>query len=342
MDFGATISRALKITWQHKVLWLIALIPTLVGLVAIIPFMVLFFGSMMAGITSGLDGDVRGLEGMFGAGVLAAYCLLFVGYIAIIVVTLVTQGAMIEGVRQAEDEGRVQFGRAMRVGWQNAGKLFVSGLVIALPVLGILCIGLAGVMAVIFSAGGGLDSRNPEEAFGALFSGGLCAFLGLYCAIIIYSLLASGVYLMGERAIVLHNAGPMEGLRRGWQLFRANLGSIILLALLVIGIQMIFSFVLNIGTQFTLLPAMGPLMELGPGAGAEDIQRIFSGVLAASFGLAFILVMVVSIIWSVLFTIFNSAAWTLAYHQFAGKDNDGTTTLPSDPTPSAPLISELR
>ncbi len=340
MDFGATISRALKITWQHKTLWLIMLIPIIGSLVALVPFFVVFFGAMAAGIATGIASeDGLTASGMMGAGILGAYCLLFVGYIFILVLALVSQGALIEGVRQAEDEGRVQFGNAMRVGWRNAGKLFVSGLVISLPVFGILCIGFAGVMAVALSAGGaGLNANRGEDAFAAIFSGGLCAVLGLYCAILGYALFASGIYVMSERAIVLDNTDAMESLRRGWRLFRANLGSIFLLAIVLVGVQFIVSIVLQFGLQFSMFPLMNQFSQLGSGARPEDLSRVFSGLFTASFGLVVVILYILIMIWSVLYSVFNSAAWTLAYRQFVNK---GLNNINSTP-PAPPSIPELR
>ena len=337
MDFGATISRALKISWQHKSLWVIALLPLIAALAVVIPYFAVFLGSFVASFTAGgPTGIERDVGGMLGAGLLAANCLLFVGEIAIIVLSLVSQGALIEGVRQAEDEGRVQLGAAMRVGWQNAGKLFVSGLLIALPILAIVCVGLIGVIGVAISSGGGdLGRGRSEDALAALFSGGVCVVLALYCVIIIYAIVASGAYVLGQRAIVLNNAGPLEGLRRGWQLFRANLGSIILLALLLVGIGLIVSLVMQFGLSFGMLPAFSQLSGLGANARPEDVSRVLSGLFIASFGVTTIIVFILNMIWTLLFSIFTSVVWTLAYRQFAG---GSTGNLNSPP----PAIPELR
>ena len=333
MDLGQTISRALNYTWQHKRLWGIALLPVIAFAVLFILLFLGLAGSLGAAALSG--GQPRGLGNSLGAGALVLSCLSLLGYLAVIVLALVAQGGLIEGVRQITDEGRVASGAAMRVGWSKAGSLFLASLLIFLPMLLIACLAAFGVGAAggFAAAAGGRSSQN---AAGALVSSGICVFIGLYCVFIVYALVAAGILTLAYRAIVLNNVGPVEGLQAGWRMFRTNLGNVILLWIVLIVIAMIVGAVLSIFNQLAFAPLIASMAALGPGADPGEVFAQMAAQMGAVVGPALIIGTVLTLIWSLLYSVFSSAIWTLAYQQFTGKAP--TTSGPGTPnSPSAPL-----
>jgi len=111
MDFGEVLSKAWRIVWKHKVLWIFGFLASL--------------GQGWGGGSSSysfdsqdfnMEGWGQGIPEAFWAAmgglVLALICALFVLAIILWIVSIIARGALIAGVMQVEDEERTSFRRA--------------------------------------------------------------------------------------------------------------------------------------------------------------------------------------------------------------------------------------
>ncbi|MGQ9903290.1 MAG: DUF7847 domain-containing protein, partial [Anaerolineae bacterium] len=258
MDIGTTLSRAVRITFQHPVLWALMLVPVLLNIIGTV------VGAAQGFLFRPQDlMDVASAEEM-----LAAYVRIFALWLPLIllqlaigllsaVILLVVRGGVIAGVQGIETTGVTSFSDALGTGFRKLISLLVFNIVLLMPVIvvGILIFVIVGLPFIPFvqSLASGAITREEIDAVLGGFLAALCAGAGLICIAVVYGLAAAGVQVIGERAIVIEGAGPIAGLKRGWALFRANLGSVILLAVIIFLITAVIGFVLGLFNNLAVL-----------------------------------------------------------------------------------------
>lgn len=329
MDIGATISRAISIVWKHRVLWVLGFLAALAG------------GGGGGGTNFNFPTGSIGQDGRFDdgglfrnidpnailAGLAGLGCVLFIIAIVLWVVGLIARGGLIGAVEQIETTGGTTFGSAWRVGTSKFVPILGLNLLLILPLVlvGILAAVLFGgaIITIIAGASAMDDGRGGAGLAGGIL--GLLCFGGLFaCVAVFVGIAISAVQTFGERAIVLENRRVFDAFGRSWEIVRANLGNIILLALLMFVISLVIGLVVGVISAALFIPvAFTAIAEAGgQGVGAGTV------ILGA---LAFLAVVILGALVSALYVAFNSATWTLAYRQFTGL---GGTPAPA---PSAPL-----
>jgi hypothetical protein len=316
MDFGATISRAVSIVWKNRVLWVLGFLAALAGSGGGGNLSFNFPGGSFGqngtfddgGIFRNVDSSAV-LTGLAGLG-----CVLLILGIVVWVVSLIARGGLIGAVEQIETGGGTTFGNAWRVGTSKFLPILGLNLLLILPIvlIAILAAVLFGgaIITIIAGASAMDDGRGGAGLAGGIL--GLLCFGGLFaCVALFVGIAISALQTFGERAIVLENRGVLESFRRSWEVVRANLGNIILLAVLMFVISLVIgvivgaiSAVLFIPVVFTALAEVG-----GQGVGAGTV------ILG---GLAFLAVLIIGALIGALYVAFNSTTWTLAYRQFTG------------------------
>jgi hypothetical protein len=138
-----------------------------------------------------------------------------------------------------------------------------------------------------------------------MMTGALCLIIPLYCVLIIYSLLASGVFVYTQRRIVLNGSGVIDSIRAGWQMLRDNFVNTLLIALVMFGVSFIFNIVTQIISQVGFIP-MGLMSD------SSTIDPAAIGAIGVLLALIFVALVLLFGVW---YSVFNSAAWTLAYRQ---------------------------
>lgn len=336
MDFGATLSRAFNIALKHRVLWVL-------GFLASLTSGVNGAGNALSNLsglfTPGSSGEaLPEVERFFGpiirepgpiVGALCGLvCVVLLVSLALWVISIIAQGGLIGGVQQIEEEGNTTFGRAWSAGARNFWRLFGLSLLLALPVLLLLIIFVAlfGVtLAPIVTALARGDESASSTAAGSAFAL-ICCGGALGCIGLLYAIIAAALRTFGERAIVLEQKGVIDAVSRGWEVFRSNLGNIILLALLMLVVNIVVGFAIAIVSGLLFAPT---LITAILSAGNEG--GIGAGLLALR-GLTLVLVAIVAAIINAIFAAFSSAVWTLAYRQFTGAGG-----VAAEPTPPALL-----
>jgi hypothetical protein len=345
MDIGATISRAINITLKHRVLWVLGFLAALAGSGTSSNVNFNVPGSNM-GTTGSTGGELppemaqffdmlQQNSGAILAGAFGLICVLTLISIALWVVSIIARGGLIGGVDQIEREGNTTFGQAWRMGAAKFWRLLGLNLLLALPLIVaglIVAVLIGGSVVALIATAAGADGQMDDAAAVGLFSGGLAVFCiggAFACVAVLYSILVSAITTFGERAIVLDNAGVMDSIRKGWDVFRNNLGNIILIAVLMFIINFVIGLVVGLVSVALFAPV---LISSAVTLGNEGTLGAGTVILGA---LAFIAVIIISAIISALFVAFNSTTWTLAYRQFTGRGIISSGNTPAAPLPTA-------
>lgn len=306
-NFGEVLTRAWQIVWKYKVLWI--------------------FG-ILAGCAESNGGGssgsgVRGLDRRSGSYPLPpnmeraleqmsrwiegnwwVLILIFVGVLLLVAlfIFLGTVGriGLIQGTLQAETGAeRLAFGSLFSQStpyfWRVFGLAFLVGLVFLALFVPLIFFG-------IFTAGVGF----------------LC-LIPLICLLIPVSLAVNLILEQAYIAIVKENLGITDGLQRGWDVVRMNLGPIILMGLILFGIEFVAGLVLAIPIFLIVFPAVFAY-ALGEG------QSMTPTLVA---GLCFVVYLPFLILARGILSTYTGSAWTLTYLR-----------LTSSPQGEAPVVLE--
>ena len=299
LDFGAILSRAWKITWENKVLWIFGLLAAM--------------GNGAAGGGGGAGGGDGGGRD-FGPGglelppparrfvespdpqiiaiVIGVICVLVLIALVLFVLSIIGRGGLIGGVRLADDNGRVTFGEAWRVGLRNFWRVFLIGLIV-----GVVVIGLVLILLV------------PGIFFSITIIGLLCG-LPLIFAFVVAAIVLGIVAYFAQIAAVVEDLSVTAALGRAWEVIRANLGDIIILGIVLIVAQAVIGVVIALPVIVTLIPIVFAVIGF-----INESQNLAVGGLIVA-GLCFVAYLPVLIVLGGVLETWITSAWTLAYRQF--------------------------
>ena len=301
-NFGEVLSRAWQIIWKHKVLWIFGI----------------FAGCSRAG-GGGSSGGGGGGSGPGGGQPFSEFeryfdqisqwisdnpwvVAVFVVLILILVVLSIFLGTisrigLIKGTYQAEQGAeRLIFGEVFSESMPYFWRVFGLSLLIGLMFL------------LIFL---------PLIFFGVITAGiGYICIIPLLCLLIPISWAVMVVIEQANVAIVLEDLRIGDGLRRGWEVVRANIGTMIVMTLILF----IGSAVVGIAFAIPVIIAVFPL-AIGFAAGAERTPLLIAGVCCAVY-------LPILLILNGILTAYVQSAWALTYMRL---------TRPQD---NAPVILE--
>lgn len=310
MDQGRIISRAWEITWNNRALWGLGFLaalaggggggtgnfnPDSLGVDANNPDDILdaFRGTPIGQM---IDGDTAAIAAVAGIAVLVILILLALGIVFWILGTTARAG-LISSVVELEHGEKITFGNAFRQGWKHIWRLFLLKLLefalIFLPTMLVV-----GVFAAI-----GFMAEAPAVAVLAV---------PLVCIFAIAAFLLQFADAFAFRGIVLKNMGPVEALRHGWSLFKANAGDVLILAVIYTVIMMVVGFIAAAVLGVFALLSASPLLSFfvtGEVSGAAVVAAILGGTVATVLG-AFIMS---------IFVAWQSTGFTLAYLEMNGE-----------------------
>lgn len=330
MDFGLLFSRAWKITWNHKALWIFGILASCAsGGTGGSPNTGFNFpggggsggGGSSGGVPPGTMMDGANAGSIIAAGIaigLLIVCLALIFSLIAWVIGVFGRGALVAGVRQAEDVGGTSFSKAWSGASARIAPLLGMNVLLALPAILVGLVALAVLLVGVGVSIGDitrLSQRGSGPPMGMLAAIGvvIAVLLPLSCVGWVYSILAAILRLFAERAIVLESHGAVDGLKRGWAVFRANLGNALVLGVILVALTTVLGFALVL----LFLPVLVPII-----AGVATTAQREYGPLIVSLGVAgciAVLASAASVVVSGVFNTFGSACWTLAYRDFAAK-----------------------
>ena len=289
-DFGEVISKAWKITWQYKVLWIFGI------------FSACSRGGGGSGGCGGGGGDGSGqydslaMERIFneiGQWINENWWIVAVAILAIIILTLISiflgsigRIGLIRGTLQTEAGAETLvfgelFSGSMPYFWRVFGLSFLIGLAVLILIL-------------------------PLVAFGVLSAGvGFLCILPLICLLIPVAIAVNLILEMANVAIVKENLGMLDAFKRGWEILRNNLGAMIVMGLILF----IISFVIGLVIAIPLIAAIVPVAI---GVSVGDLPSANTWLIA---GICIAVFLPVAILINGVYYTFYGAAWTLTYNR---------------------------
>ncbi len=297
MNYGEVLTRAWRIIWTHKSMWIFGILASCSG-----------GGGGGGGNSFQFSGGEFGpraeqfFERTIGRlseteiALLIGLFLLIVLAIALLAIFLGTIGriGLIQGTLQAE-QGEISirfgevFGASLPYFWRVFGLNLLVGL--ALLVLGLpILLAFAGL--IFLTAGIAVICLIPL----------ICLLIPLFYALRV-------VLEQSSVAIVSEDLDVIAGLQRGWTLFRENLGPMILMGLiLILGVETLGGLIVALPVLIIVIPAAVAVMA---GGGAAE-----GGLLIA--GLCLLVYLPVLIVLTGMLRAYTGSSWTLTYLRLTG------------------------
>ena len=306
-NFGEVLTRAWQIVWKRRVLWIFGI------LAGCSRGGSNFNWNMNSGSSGGgsngvppnLPPEVLRFFQLFAenwqsflAIMLAVICIIW-----IVTIFLGTIGriGLIRGTWLAETGGNLAFGQLFSESMPSFWRVFGLSLVVGIPFLVII----GAVVASFVAFGVATSQVGDSEGLGFL---ALLPFLFCcLCLLVPIGVVVNLIIRQSERAIVLENANILESLSRGWEIFRRNLGPIIVMALILWVIGLVVGFVIAIPVLIVALPATFAFIA-GGGSGPNW------NALYIAFACMCLLTPFLWLINGIL-TAYVESTWTLTYMQ---------------------------
>ena len=157
---------------------------------------------------------------------------------------------------------------------------------------------------------------------GGIFTAGvvfLC-LLPLICLLIPVGMAVGILIEQANRAIVLENSGIFDGLKRGWEIAKSNIGPIIVMALILFGIQLVLGIVIALPIFIIVFPTIFAF-AMGEGQSFTPLYIALACIC---------LYAPISWLLSGILTTYTQSAWTLTYLRLTQKPEN----------PEAPVFAE--
>jgi hypothetical protein len=315
-NFGEVLSRAWQIIWKHKVLWI--------------------FG-IFAGCSRG-SGNFRGNSGGGGSGgtgqlppeVMRVFqfiqqnlvMFIVVGCILVLVIWAITiflstigKVGLIRGTFQAEGGAeKLIFGQLFSESTPYFWRIFGLSLIVAIPILIVFAVVIAGLVAFAVSASNGNDAANIGLV------GMVPLLIGCFCLLVPVLFVVGMIIRQAENAIVLEDLRVLPAISRGWDVFRANLGPVILMAIILAVIGVIVGIIIALPVLVIVVPAA---ITFAVGKAQNWTPMIFAGVCLCLY---------IPVAWVLngIITAYTESAWTLTYMRLTAKPQE------SAPVPVVP------
>jgi len=312
MDYGQILSRSWRITWNNKFLWVLGF---LAALTRISSNTSSYQSSSSDFNPENIDQIIQGTVLLLGL-----CCFFLIIGLVIWLLSLIAKGGLITAVSQIDNGEQVTLGEAFRAGMARIWSLIGMHLLLYLPF--ILIVSAAIAVTVTLFAGTGITAASWTDepsavgdtlvaTFGIFF---LC-FCVLLCGLILLAFLLQFINAFAYRGIMLRGMGAVASLSHGWQVFRANLGEVLLLSILFFVISLGFGILVGIVLLPLSLVLIVPMLSMassGSSPGPAEILFLFSG---------FLCIGVLGAALASILTTWQSAAFTLAYEEWTGKSS---------------------
>ena len=307
-NFGEVLTRAWQIIWKHKVLWI--------------------FG-IFAGCSRG-SSSFRGNSGGGGGGsggqlppelmrifqVIQQNLVTFivVGCILVLLIWAITlflstigKVGLIRGTYQAEGGAdKLIFGQLFSESTPFFWRVFGLSLIVAIPILIVFAVLIGGLVAFAISASNGNDAARVG-VFGFL-----PLLIGCVCLLVPVMFVVGMIIRQAENAIVLENMPVLPAISRGWEIFRANLGPIILMAIILAVVGVVAGLIIAIPILVVVVPAA---ITFAVNRAENWTPMIFAGVCLCLY---------IPVAWFLngILTAYTESAWTLTYMRLTASPSE--------------------
>jgi hypothetical protein len=324
MDFGEVLSKAWKITWKFKVLWVFGIFAscgTRSG--PNFNFNNSYRTSAPLGQTPALppgfeDNLFRLVHFFENPAVVATFIsLICVLILLTIFFSIIGRVGLIKGAMDADGGAeRLGFGELWKSGLQYFWRMFLLSLLIGSPILLIYLALLVGVIVFAVYASGTQGYSSSAAAPGILvLVTVLCSFA---CVVFLLAIVISFLSPQAERAIVIENHGVISGLRRGWNVLTSNLGSILIVWIITVAIGFVAGIVIALPVLVVVIPAVFAFVASGSHAS-------YTPLIVA--GLCILAYIPVSLVANGILMTYIQSVWTLTYIRLTKPKQDAGTPV---------------
>jgi hypothetical protein len=316
-NFGEVLTRAWQIIWKNKVLWVFGVLASC-GQSS---------GNFNSNTSGGGDGGgfgqppnlppevlrwFRTIEENITTILVILLAVVCIIWIISIFLGVIGKVGLIRGTVQAEGGAdALVFGELFSGSVPYFWRMFGLSLILALPAI-ILAIAVAViVVGALFASGG------EESGVLAVFAL-IPVIFGCICLLIPVMFVLRMIFRQSERAIVLEEMSVLPAITRGWEVFRANLGPVILMAIILGVIGFIIGLVITVPVFLIVFPAM-LAFAVGEGQNMTPVYLM---------GVCFCIYIPIAWLLQGIGISYIESAWTLTYLQLTKPQNN------------APIVSE--
>ncbi|MBT3190671.1 MAG: hypothetical protein HN736_18200 [Anaerolineae bacterium] len=314
MDYGYALTRAWKITWKYKVLWIF-------GILAGCGSNGNNGGSSNANTSQDMDGMPPELiEFSDKALTFLAQPAVIIGLIVFILLLIILTAflstigrvGLISGIYRAEVGAEsLSFGELFKDGTSRFWRFFGMNFLVSLPFI-IVIVGLVGAgIFVAISA----DNANIAEEFLVGFIPAICV---IFCCLFLFALIFGMIVQQAQNAMIIEDRGISESLMRGWEVFKSNLGHLILIAIILFIISAVVGVIIALPILIVVVPGMIAFVL----DGAQSMQPLIF------MGLCIVAYLPISLVANGILTTYVQAVWTLFYLQIT----EQTPEIPKEDT----------
>jgi len=316
-NFGDILTRAWKTIWNHKVLWI---------------FGILASCSQSNGGGSGGGGNsrfdtsssstdlppwllqaVQTFADNITKYLLIGLAIICVFWIATVFLSTIGRIGLIRGTYQVEGGAEALiFGQLFSESVPFFWRVFGLSLLVSLPVVIIAMLAAAlGVLGVIAAVGNG----SSDAALSML--GIVPILIGCICVFIPVVFVVGLIFRQAERVVVLDDMQVFPALSRGWEIFRANLGPILVMAIILVVINAAVGFVIALPVIAIVFPAA---LAYGVSGGESSFPLLFGAVCFCLF---------IPVAWLVkgVTVGYVESAWTLTYMELTKSNENAPIVL---------------
>jgi len=321
MNFGEVLSKAWKIIWKNKVLWIFGILSSCgrgggggggggTGNTG-------FPGSNSGddpfsnGQLPNMDEFGRNIENFFGSGeqtwipiAIGLFCLILIVSVVFIFLGTIGRIGLIKGTLLAENnQVPLTFGQVWSVSTPFFWRVFLLNLVAGLAIfIAVMIIVIPGVFLSIATMGIGMFCLIP-----------------ILCLLVPLGFVVTIILEQSNVAMVVENTGIMDAFKRGWRVCRENIGPVVVVALVLLVGGGIIGFII-------VLPVFLALLPIFAGVISND-ETVLTGMAVTTGVMLCCLVPVVIALQGVLNSYIGSV-WTLTYLRLTGKNPDEDSAYP--------------
>ena len=314
-NFGEVLTRAWQIIWKHRVLWVFGILASCGR-----------GGASFNSSTSQGDGGfgvppdlppqvvqlLQAIQENMTTFITVGVTLFCLIWIVSIFLSTIGKIGLIRGTSQIDGGAQsLIFGQLFSESTPYFWRIFGLSLLVGLPVVAVVvAVLIAGGAALAISASGG-------DAPGIGFFAMLPVLIGCICLLVPVMFVVGMVARQAENAIVLEGMSVLPALSRGWEVFRKNLGPIILMAIILAIIGFAVGFVVAIPVFIVLVPAMFAFMG---GEAQNWTPLITASVILCLYAPIALLIQGIAIA-------YTESAWTLTYMRLTKPQDDAPIVL---------------
>ena len=315
-NFGDVLTRAWKIIWKHKVLWIFGILASCArrsggrvngggnyrtGSGGNSPFT----GGQVERVMSQVGGYISQHLWIIVAAVIAIILLSFIFY----ALGIIGRVGLIKGTSMAEKGAeKLSFGEIWSESLPYFWRIFWMNFLIGLAFFIVIVVPL--ILLVVILAMGGM-AGGARAGMAGMAIGFFACLIPIICLLIPIGWVVSIIVEQAQAAIVLEELGISESLKRGWLIVKSNVGPVIIMAL-ILGIGGgIIGVIFALPIILTIVPIL-----VGMGALRQSLMPVYISLACCAVYLP------VLIFLNGVLTAYIQSAWTLTFMRLTQPKED--------------------